>query len=63
MQPLIDQFTKNLSSCSGCGTTDLSDPFYDQFFQPKQKEKNADNSEQTNRDRSGDGGGGDSEGG
>ncbi len=37
MQPLINQFTKNLSGCSGCGK---SDTVYDAWLKSKQLGEN-----------------------
>ncbi len=38
MTPLINQFTKTLRPCSGCGEIDLSDPIYDQFWKTNREE-------------------------
>lgn len=54
MNSLIDSLTKNLKPCPGCGTN-LANPFYDQFWQPK--DKNAIHRESTNSSRSRDTGG------
>ncbi len=35
MQPLINQFTKNLSGCSGCGNGS-ADPIYETWVKAKQ---------------------------
>jgi hypothetical protein len=51
MNPLIDNFSKILKPCSGCGK-DLSDPSFDQFWKPK--EKNAVRNQQANSSGSGD---------
>lgn len=60
MEPLIQSFTKNLKPCSGCGKTDLSDEFYDQFWSKKEINNGMD-SEQANVSGSGDSRGGSSE--
>ncbi len=36
MQPLINQFTKNLKPCSGCGNGS-ADPIYETWLKAKQK--------------------------
>jgi hypothetical protein len=52
MNPLIDNLTKNLKPCSGCGNG-LADPVYDQFWKPKENTNGMDSSK-TDSSRSGD---------
>ena len=60
MNPLIDNFTKNLSPCRGCEKSDLSDPIYDYLWKPKEKNQDAVHNQQANsgggRDATGSGG-------
>ncbi len=37
MKPLINQFTKNLSGCSGCGSNGASEPIYETWLKAKEK--------------------------
>ncbi len=61
MQPLINQFTKNLSGCSGCGTN-LGNPEFDFLWKNKPKEKkDAVRNNKTGSSGSGDAGGSGSE--
>ncbi len=65
MEPLINQFTKNLSGCSGCGNkaSNLGSSEFDFLWQnqPKEKEGNDESvrgeSDQANSDRGRDTGG------
>lgn len=37
MKPLINQLTKNLSGCSGCGSNGASEPIYETWRKAKEK--------------------------
>ncbi len=60
MEPLINQFTKNLSGCSGCGTN-LGNAEFDYLWKPKGEKTDAIRSYETDSSGSGNTGGSGSE--
>ena len=54
---LIENFTKTLQPCGSCGKSDLSDPFYDQFWKPKEENGIRIDADETNSGGSGQSGG------